>query len=110
MQFELNLDRKWDPRIFEGLAPHIVEAFWKYHALNPQVWELFERFALQLRDAGRKRYGASAIVQRIRWHMAVETQGDEFKINDHYSPCYARLLILKYPEFQAFFELRRSRQ
>lgn len=104
---QLTLDQIKKKDIFADLSPHIVGSFWKYHEENPKVFKLFEQFANQLRSAGRKHYGVGSITERIRWHFAVETTGDEFKINNNYRSCYARLLILKDPTFEGFFELRR---
>ncbi len=49
------------------------------------------------------------IGERIRWYTAVETTDDDFKINDHHWPYYARILMLSYPEFGGFFEIRDAR-
>lgn len=89
----------------------IQESFLAFHRDNPEIFALFHRFAEELRRAGRKRYSADAIIQRIRWHMAVEVVSeDDFKINDHYSSRYARMLIDVYREFDGFFNLRRLRE
>lgn len=78
----------------------------KFHRENPQVWELFRGFAVEAR-AARERFSARMIVHRIRWYTAVETTDEDYKINDHVSPYYARLLAWTEPEmFGSFFELR----
>lgn len=86
----------------------IDERFAEFHAANPQVFELFEQFARELRDAGLQKGSAELIVQRIRWHAALVTRGDSFKINDHYRARYARLLVETCPEFAGWFEFRKS--
>lgn len=85
---------------------------WKtFHAANPQVYELFQRFAVDaLRMERRKRFGARVIWERLRWYTQVETNGTDFRLNDHYPPYYARLLMLERPDdFGDFFELRDAR-
>lgn len=84
------------------------EKFEKYHEANPRVYELFKRFAREAK-ARRKRYSASAIFERIRWHSEVETNGGDFKINNYFRPWYARKLMEECPEFRGFFETRRLR-
>jgi hypothetical protein len=84
------------------------ERFERFHADNPRVFELFKRFAAEVMGRGLKRFSADAIVQRIRWFVQVDTTGDEFKVNDNYSAYYARLLIRECPEFDGFFELRKT--
>ena len=95
--------------LFEGLSPKVIECFRKYHLENPHVYDLFRRFSWELKRAGRQYYGAQSICERIRWHLAVETKGDDFKINNNHIACYARLLIIREPVFEGFFELRTSR-
>jgi hypothetical protein len=96
-------------KYFEMINPKVVTAFWNFHLDNPNVFELFVKFSRQLKSAGRKYYGAHSIIERIRWHVNVETNGDLFKINNNHGACYSRLLMITFPdEFDGFFELRRS--
>jgi hypothetical protein len=97
-----------DHEIFSDVQPHIVRNFWKFHRENPHFYDLIKRFALELKRAGRAHYGMVAISERVRWHIAVENKGDDFKFNNNYRSCYARLLMLLEPEFKDFFETRRT--
>lgn len=83
--------------------------FERYHADNPQVYQLFKKFAWQVIGRGFKNYSARAIAHRIRWHTSIETQGDEFKINNNYTSAYARMFEREYPEHRGFFRKRQSR-
>lgn len=86
----------------------IQEQFEAFHRAHPDVYELFKRFAQELRAAGRPHYGAKAILERVRWHYATSSaSAEEFKINNNYTSRYARLLIAECPEFADFFETRR---
>ena len=89
--------------------PTAEEKFRRYHRDNPHVFQLFKRFANEVRLAGHRRYSAVAIVNRIRWHFSVETKGDSFKMNNNYTAFYARLLVQNYPEFEDFFEFREQK-
>lgn len=81
--------------------------FCEFHKANPQVFTLFRQFAESaLLSGNRRRFGARMIGERIRWYTAVETTDQEFKINDHHWPYYARLLMLSDPRFEGFFERR----
>jgi hypothetical protein len=86
----------------------LVAAFEKFHAENPKVYELFSKFALQAIAAGRTRFGARMIWNRIRWYTAVETSDPDFKLNDHHSPYYARMFMRDHPRYEGFFETRRT--
>lgn len=87
----------------------ISERFEAFDAAHPDVYQLFHKFAGDLRARGRKRYSADAILHRIRWHMATSSAAtaDEFKINNDYSAYYARKLAAEHEEFRDFFETRK---
>lgn len=84
------------------------ENFLKYHRENPQIYTMFERFALQVIQAGRKNFGVGAIAERLRWYSAMETIGDSYKINNNYRAFYARLFEAQHPEYAGFFRKRKS--
>ncbi|HHH29088.1 MAG TPA: hypothetical protein ENK57_12195 [Polyangiaceae bacterium] len=73
---------------------------------NPEVWRLFVRFTHELIRAGRANYSARAVLHRIRWHAAIQTEGDDYKINDHVTPVFARWFHEAYPEHAGFFRTR----
>ena len=84
------------------------EAFDRFNTENPHVYILFCRFTLQAITAGRSRYSARMIVERIRWHTTVETTGDDYRINGNHVPFYARLFEREHPEHRGLFERRRA--
>lgn len=77
-----------------------------YHAEHPEVFELFERFALQIAAAGRRHYGAKSVFERIRWHAAI-SGGEDFKLNNNFTALYARWFHEQHPELAGFFRTRR---
>jgi hypothetical protein len=91
--------------VFEGVAPHIVDNFLTYHRQNPHVYEQFKRFAYELKKAGRSHFGAKAIAERIRFETAIKGN-DDFKLNNNYVACMARLMVFEDPTFSDFFQLR----
>ena len=52
---------------------------------------------------------ADALLHRIRWEVAVNTTGDDFKINNDFAALYARKFREQYPEHAGFFETRERR-
>lgn len=80
--------------------------FDEYHREHPEVYGLFKALALRLLNAGRAHYGSDAIIQVIRFEHAIKADAGQFKINDHFSSRYARLLMSEDLRFQGFFELR----
>ena len=83
----------------------IQERFAAFDRANPHVYRLLVRFAFEAK-ARRTRYSLKALFERIRWHVQIETGGEEFKLNNLYTSRYARKLIAEYPEFEGFFETR----
>jgi len=89
-------------------ADQIEKRFRDFHQSNPKIWSLFKRFTNELIAAGFEHYSSVAVYNRIRWHVDLETQSlDGLKINDHYSPYYARMFHVAYPEHDGFFKNRK---
>lgn len=98
-----------DASLFDGhIEPKLVQEFRRWDAANPDIWPLFKRFAIEAIRSGRKQFGASAIWERIRWELAVETEGDDFKFNNAWRAFYARKFMQHYPMYDGFFHTRRS--
>jgi len=74
--------------IFNDIAPHIADEFFKYHRENPKVYQLFREYASRLRSQGIFHYGAKAIMERIRWHFEVDQRSADFKVNNNYASCF----------------------
>lgn len=84
--------------------------FERYHAECPELYQLFERFARELKNAGMSRYSADGILHLIRHHMIVVLRHEGGrKINNDFAAPLARKLMNECPEFAGFFELRETR-
>jgi len=80
----------------------------RFHAKHPDIWDLFEQFTRQKIRQGFKNYSARGVFHRIRWETEKPKykQGEEFKLNDHHSPFYARRFMRMYPDCAGFFRTR----
>ena len=78
----------------------------KFHRQNPDIWQLFARFAFAAINSGKKHYSARAIMERIRWQTEIVTKGSVFKMNNNHVPMYARLFMSAYPEHAGFFKTK----
>lgn len=88
----------------------LEQDFDQFDAENPEVWNLFVRFALELIKAGRTRLSASLVIERIRWETAVATRSENgFKINNNYTAYYARKFNENFPDCGASFALRQTK-
>jgi hypothetical protein len=81
--------------------------FKEFDKTNPEIYGLFRFFALELLAAGRTRYSARTIIERIRWHQATSSDDGEFKINNNYIAHYARKLAQEDSRFTEFFTWRK---
>ena len=82
------------------------QEWWRWHKANPHIWKWFERFAFEAIGARQKHYSAWAVVNRIRWHVDIETQGNAFKISNDWIAFYARLFHALHPEHDGFFRTK----
>ena len=79
--------------------------FLEFDADNPEIYEMFKRFAL-IASQHRKRYSARGIFHRLRWETMLTGRESDFKIDDGWSPHYARKFMNEYPKLEGFFETR----
>ncbi len=86
----------------------LAEKFQDFHEANPLVYAQLRDLALKMRRTGRERYSIWGLFNVLRWHRALETTDDDFKLNNNYTPYYARLLMKKEPELEGFFHTRQS--
>lgn len=90
-----------------GVPSDTQEKFLTYHKCNLQVWEWFEKFALEAALSG-KRLGAKAVAERVRWEAAIERKDHEFKLNNNFVAYYARIFCAKYAAYKGYFEFRET--
>ena len=83
------------------------ERWWDWHKANPHVWHLFERFAYEAVNKGRKRISHWLIINRIRWETNIVTTGEDFKISNDHIAFYARLWRAKHPAHKDLFTIKR---
>lgn len=87
----------------------VQREFQDHHYANPHVYVLLEQVAEELWNQGRRRAGARAMVEELRWNKRFRTTDPHFKLNDKHTPRYARLLLENHPEWEGLFELRALR-
>ena len=84
------------------------ERFEDFHASNPHVYEEMVKRVRALKGRGVTHYSVAPLLEVIRYfiHLEQEDPSTEFRINDHYRPWYARLIMIQEPDLDGFFELR----
>lgn len=92
------------------MADRIQSNFEQFHAENPHVYDLFDRFTREMMAAGVKLGSASLVAERIRWETAVRTASAQpVKINNNYRSRYARLWMARNPAHGRYFQTRELR-
>lgn len=85
------------------------EAFERFHANNPHVYDVLVRAARLYREqTGHAKCGMSLLYGRARWVLAVETDEGDPGLNNNYMAYYARLVMALEPDLDGMFDLRRS--
>jgi hypothetical protein len=82
-----------------------VEKFIEHDKENPEVYKMFERFALEAAKY-KSKYSAKSIFHRIRWETMVSEKDSQYKIDDGWISHYARKFLEHHPELEGFFETR----
>lgn len=77
-----------------------------FHRENPHIYQAIVRIALDLKDRGFPKCGMKMIFERLRWLYAIQTRGEDFKLNNNYTAYYARVVMAAEPRLQGFFETR----
>jgi hypothetical protein len=94
--------------LFDDSGRTIQERFESFHERHPEVYAEIVRLSRQVKSKGYDRYSIDAIIQRVRWHFQFERDaGSDFRLNDHFSSRYARLVMEYEPDLDGFFEVRR---
>ena len=88
-------------------ADEIKEHFIQFHKRYPSVFVLYKKLALDAKNAGFSKYSSRAIFNQIRWHYTIDLRDCEFKLSDHYSPYYSRMLMATDSRFDKFFTIKR---
>ena len=84
----------------------IKARFDRFNQANPQFYQLFTRYALQLIAAGHGRLSSKMIVERIRFELMV--QKEPLSINNSYTPYLARKFMADFPNHDGVFETRET--
>lgn len=93
--------------LFSQMESTVYKHFLDFHIKFPQVYILFEKFALQLIAKGETKLGSKMIIERIRWEIKTNSKdNDGFKINNNFTAHYSRLFIKYNPLYKDYFEFR----
>lgn len=98
---------RWEE--FPAESDSLEAKFREFHAANPHIYSELVRLAREARAAGRNVIGIRMLWERMRWDLFIQTKGDEYKLNDHLTSRYARLIQHQEPDLRGIFKLRTLR-
>jgi len=87
----------------------IEDRFIAFHRANPHVLAAMRRTALSAKRRGYKKWSIWGVLQVLRWeqHTPTATE-DPWRINNSFTPIYARVLMHIEPALAGFFETRQT--
>lgn len=84
----------------------IADKFEAFHRANPHVLTALFGAAEAMRAAGLKRWNIKGAFETLRFHAALQTRGDNYKLNNYYTAYYSRLMAAIDPFYETFFSQR----
>lgn len=82
-------------------------AFEKFHRENPVLYGELVRLAREAKAAGAEKLGIRQLWERLRWWLRFEVKRDgDYRLNDHLTAHYSRLIMQREPDLAGFFETR----
>jgi len=82
------------------------DRFWRFHEANPQVYRQLRRLAFEAVRKGRNKIGMKMLFEVLRWEVWMQTEGEDWKLNNSYTSRYARLLMDQERDLAGLFETR----
>lgn len=82
--------------------------FYNWLKDNIHIYEEFEKRALRVAQF-RKHYSARTIIETMRHDTAIRELKGNWKLNNNYTPCQARLFSLMHTEHKELFEFREQK-
>lgn len=86
-----------------------AQRFEEFHQANPEVYATLARLAREwVGEHGARKCGIRMLWEVARWELIRSTRNADYKLNDHYTGYYARLLMHNDPELRGVFDVRVS--
>lgn len=89
----------------------IDQRFLEFHLNNPSVYTELVRMARQMQARGYRKIGIELLWAAYRWNRMLATTPDDYnyKLNDHFTSRYARLIMAQEEDLRDFFRTRTLR-
>jgi hypothetical protein len=89
----------------------IQQRFEEFHRDNPAVYRELVTLAWQAQIRGHRRIGIELLFAVLRWERMMQTSdaNSGFRLNDHYTSRYARLIMEQESGLDGLFDVRELR-
>ena len=86
-----------------------ADKFEVFHHNNPIVYDTLVSLIREWIDEhGMVKLGIRMLWETARWRIIKATNNADYKMNDHYTSYYIRLILSRHDEWVPLFELRSS--
>lgn len=89
----------------------IETRFRQFHDDNPDVYTELVSMTRELKSRGYRRIGIELVFAAYRWNRMMRSTADDygFKLNDHFTSRYARLIMAQEADLADMFKIRTLR-
>tara|TARA_Y100001951_G_scaffold31361_1_gene24535 strand:- start:17 stop:613 length:597 start_codon:yes stop_codon:yes gene_type:complete len=92
------------------LQPNIIAMFKAWYPSNMHIVSEFYKWSVHLRTHGkRENYSSQMIVHRIRWETALNSEFDNFKLNQNLGSALGRVVMKLDPQLKGMFRTKSVR-
>jgi len=84
------------------------DRFHRFHEANPAVYNAIVSMSKQVRSKGLKKWSVRSAFHVLRYVSVNVDAGNDYKINDNFSPFYSRMIQARVPELSEFFVNKKS--
>ena len=103
-----NLKRR--VRVIPKPKQPLWKSFYAFNEANPHVYRRIVQLARKAKMRGLEHYSMDGIFHVMRWEIAIRTKSsDQFRLNDHHTSFYARMVDEREDDLKGFFTLRKQR-
>ena len=91
--------------LFGPTAETLEDRFLEFHDANPDVYTEIVELARRAKAGGRRHWSINGVFEVLRYSR-LQTQGEQFKLNNSFRAAYARMVMDRNPDLMGFFEVR----
>ena len=100
-------EQHYDRETHDLFTDSPADRFMAFHRANPHVYKTLVIKARQWRRRHPNRtVGIRMLWEAMRWGLLMQTDAEDYKLNDHYTSFYARMILDCEPDLKGFFNIR----